>query len=156
LLVLGTNRLTEGVPIPEWVGPTGNQVSNCDNQPKRASFGCGGNRQAEFQTGAAIWLANATDVTFDRVTMRHHGQQAFWLVDGCNNVSFVRGNISDLGTGAVRVGLASPSRHQGSSGLLPVNTSHLWVATFLGGRLIAGSSAHFCLFGALPSRLSCH
>lgn len=56
-----------------------------------------------------LWVAclvfQATYVSFDSVAMRHHGQQALWVVDGCTNVSFTRGSISDLGTGAVRVGV---------------------------------------------------
>jgi hypothetical protein len=95
IVVDGADNVSfEGVEISHSDWTCGGQLKNetCDDQ------------SAEEQEGAAVRIRNAKGVRFSRVNITHVGLQALWFEQGVSDGSFSRGTISDMGTGAVRVG----------------------------------------------------
>ena len=61
-----------------------------------------------WQETAAVHLVNSTRVRFTGCEVAHVGPAALWVDDGSEDVLIERSNLSDLGTGAVRIGPARP------------------------------------------------
>ena len=76
----------------DWACGGPNKTESCDGQ------------SAEWQRSAAVRVRHAENISFANVSLRHHGSQALWFEAGVRGATFERGEISDLGTGAVRVG----------------------------------------------------
>ena len=60
-------------------------------------------QSAAFQDAAAVELIGVRNISFTGVVCSHHGHNALWVRSG-EHVSFTHGLVTDLGTGAVRVG----------------------------------------------------
>jgi hypothetical protein len=64
---------------------------------------CDGQAASNLKT-SAVRVANATAVSFDMVGVRHTGGFGVWIHSSCDNVSFTRGLVSDVGAGALQIG----------------------------------------------------
>ena len=114
--VQGETPSTLGAVLPrvqELVVVDGaSDVSFSSIEFSHSDWSCGGpgknetcdDQSAEEQRSAALRIRNARNLHFDLVNITHVGFQALWFEQGVSEASFTRGNILDLGTGAVRVG----------------------------------------------------
>lgn len=61
-------------------------------------------QSVEWQKDAAVHMNKASFVNLVQCSLQHHGSNAVWIDTGSRNVTIERCNISDLGTGAIRIG----------------------------------------------------
>eukprot|EP00698_Gefionella_okellyi_P010683 TRINITY_DN2782_c0_g1_i3.p1 TRINITY_DN2782_c0_g1~~TRINITY_DN2782_c0_g1_i3.p1 ORF type:complete len:495 (-),score=100.56 TRINITY_DN2782_c0_g1_i3:257-1741(-) len=61
-------------------------------------------QSASFQQTAAVHVLNSTDITFSQCNVSAVGSYAVWIESGSSQVTWDGGQISDLGTGGVRIG----------------------------------------------------
>ena len=64
-------------------------------------------QSAAWQENAAVHLMFSHNISFSRCSLRHHGAAAIWVDRGSHDVTIDGCDISDLGTGGVRIGYST-------------------------------------------------
>jgi hypothetical protein len=91
----------------EWWFPPAGAGPEGDAQPRQSGF-----PQAAVGVPAAVRVARAKDVRFDRCAVEHVGGYGLQIGPGCEEVACVDGRFADLGAGGVKIGemgIAAPS-----------------------------------------------
>ncbi|MDR7295726.1 parallel beta-helix repeat protein [Pelomonas aquatica] len=71
--------------------------------------------QAAYGVGAAIEVNKAIGFVFDNCSVQHTGGWGLWLRDGVRDAQVTDSSFSDLGAGAIKVGLAAQSPSDGGA-----------------------------------------
>ena len=93
-----------GTPTQPLIGTEFSNVEFAHNSVEDAVTNGFSGQSGDFMTMAMIHISFAKGVVFDQCTLRATGGYAWWAEQGAYDCQLLRSTLTDLGSGAVRIG----------------------------------------------------